>query len=206
MTTRRRRLASVTYSKITGRAVHRSQGKKERQFRLVRPNAMAFKYRAMTYLIKERLIHDIPGAITRNIPIGAEPEKAEEIYAQAVIDEPEETYEEVKEFIPPITPADDPNSSFYDDDTMPKSAKPPRKERKKKKISALEDDDEEDLDEIIAQKVNDDGYYGELLPSDIDEIFVKPRKKVELWKFAVIGLLLILGITIIIINIKNLIG
>lgn len=205
MKTKRRKLAHSTYSKITGKAIHRSQEKENRRFNLLRPNAVAFKYQAMTYLIKERLERDIPGAFTKNVPIGAEPQNSEEIYSQALPDVPEEPYVEEREVIPPITPADDPNSSFYDEE-MPEQRKGARKNRKKKRISVFEEENEEDLDEIIAQKVNDDGYYGELLPSDIDEIFVKPRKKVELWKFAVIAALLILGIVIIIVNIKNLIG
>lgn len=67
--------------------------------------------------------------------------------------------------------------------------------KKKKKIELFEEEKEVDhtLAEI-SETINSDGYYNEMLPKDHGQVFKKKRKKIELWRIAVVFGIFILAL------------
>jgi len=83
----------------------------------------------------------------------------------------------------------------------------PRSQKLKKlRQAAIFKKEKDNTDDIIIKRLNADGYYDEILPSDVDVRFEKPKKKVEIWKYAVVAALFFLSVSIIAINVLKITG
>ena len=80
-----------------------------------------------------------------------------------------------------------------------------RQERKRFKNITIFEEEDENTDEIILRKLNEDGYYDEILPSDEDIKFEKPKKTVEIWKYAAVAALFLASVTTIAMNLVKII-
>ena len=88
---------------------------------------------------------------------------------------------------------------------MPNTEEKKPSYRMKKQLMKEKARERESLLQEYEERINEDGYYNEMLPADSGSDF-KPKVKHEWWKYVLVGGLFLFGIAMIVGSIGELIG
>ena len=90
-------------------------------------------------------------------------------------------------------------------DILQEDAPAEEPEAPKRKLELFEEVEVDLTKEGIENAINSDGYYSEILPKDAGKNFKKPKRKLDFKKIILVIMLFIIGISGLVISIKNLI-